>query len=434
MADAGLAPRAQEPIPERGEARSGGATRWPNPVRLKLELLVRGVRLSRRLAREGLLAPLQSARDLAGRDIEIVLPEGIVARCPVGTRASKRSPFLLDADEAGARLIRDEGPPVPVRIATPPRFYRMTTRAGTPMWQVGTVHAGFISIDPAPACGLAARGLGCAFCTLARGSASDGSARPVDEVLEVVSAAFAEGAADFVYFNTGYYEAEDGGFRFLEPYIAAVRKYFDTLIAVQLHPPRDDRWIDRTYAAGADAVSYSLEVFDAAALERFCRGRSELIGRERYVQALARAARIFPSGAVWSDLIVGLEPAESTRQAIDNLTSIGVLPVLSPFRPLEETPLRNHPAPEPDQLEPLYAYLYEKVREARINLQYLRDLGGAITPIEARFFAGDAAKLDVAASGLLRSKLGARAVRSLAALRRRLRVRRVSDSFDASHL
>jgi len=302
------------------------------------------------------------------------------------------------------------------------------------MWQVGTVHAGYISIDPATTCGLAARGMGCEFCTLAQTTNGSGAARPVGEVLEVISAAFAEGAAEFVYFNTGYFEPEDGGFAFLEPYVAAVHKHFDTLVAVQLHPPRDHRWIDRTYAAGVDAVSYSLEVFDPGVLSELCRGRHELIGRERYFEALEHAARIFPSGAVWSDLIVGLEPIESTRRAIDRLTEMGVLPVLSPFRPLDETPLRNLPPPDPDDLGPLYAYLYEKVREARINVQFMRDLGNAVTPIEARFFAGAGARLDVAASGLLRSKLGARAVRSLAELRRRLRVRRVSDSFDASHL
>ena len=300
-----------------------------NPVRLKLALSVCGVRLSERLVREGLVAPMQQARDFAGRDVEIVLPEGIVARCPVATKTTEHSPFLLDVDEDGARVACDSGPAVRVRIVPPPRFYHMTTRSGTPMWQVGTVHAGCISIDPAATCGLAARGMGCGFCTLAQTTNGSGAARPVGEVLEVISAALAEGAAEIVYFNTGHFEPDDGGFAFLEPYIAAVRKHFEVLVAVQIHPPRKDRWIDRTYAAGVDAISYSLEVFDPAVLSELCRGRHELIGRERYFEALERAARIFPSGAVWSDLIVGLDriDAPGDRSPDGDGRATGAVPV-----------------------------------------------------------------------------------------------------------
>ena len=38
------------------------------------------------------------------------------------------------------------------------------------------------------------------------------------------------------------------------------------------------------------------------------------IGRERYYEALAYAASIFPSGTVWSELVLGVEPIESTRR------------------------------------------------------------------------------------------------------------------------
>ncbi len=225
-----------------------------------------------------------------------------------------------------------------------------------------------------------------------------------------------------------------GGVGFLQPYVEAVKKHFDTLVAVQAHPPRENRWIDRCYAAGVDALSYSIEVHDAEVLAAVCRSRSQLIGRERYYEALAYAARIFASGTVWSDLIAGLEPFESTKRGIDTLTAMGVLPVLSLFRPLDETALRDHPLPDPDEVAPLYAHLYRTVRDAHINVQFIRDLGYAITPIEARFFAGKDAHVDVAVRHFYRSKLGARAIRALAKLRRRPRVRQGSESFDSSGL
>ncbi len=406
-----------------------------NPVELKIDVAVKGIRLSPALADLATLNPASAARDFASRGLEVILPQDIIAECPIATPMAADSPYVLDCENDAFFLCNSEdGTQVPVSLIAPPRFYCATTTEGTPMWQVATVHAGYLSIDPASACGFSARGLGCQFCTLAQTDGVVRAPRPIEEVLEVVRAAFDEGAAEFVYFNTGHFEAEDGGFAFLEPYVRAVKRHFDTLVAVQVHPPADDRWIDRCYASGVDALSYSLQIFDPEILATICRGRNQLIGRERYLCALEYAARIFPSGTVWSDLIVGLEPVESTLAGIDELTSSGVVPVLSLFRPLEETALRNHAPPDPEQVTPLYAHLYERVRAARINVQHMRDLGYAITPIEARFFAGDEARIDVAVSSFYRSRIGSRAVRGLSKLRRRLRVKRVSDSFNASRL
>ena len=412
-----------------------------NPVRLKLDLAIKGLRLSEALASEPLFQATPSARDYASRDIELLLPDGIIATCPVGTGNAGRSPWQLAVKNDRFFITRDDGPDteapqsVDVQVIAPPKFYNMTTSGGRPMWQVGTVHAGYISIDPASACGFAVKGVACKFCTLEnKVPIKEVEFCPVEEVVEVVRAAFEEGAAEFVYFNTGYFDSDDGGIGFLEPYVKAVKRQFNTLVAIEVNPPSDNKWIDRTYATGVDALSYAVEIYDPDILAEICQGRSSIIGRERYYEALEYAARIFPSGTVWSDLIVGLEPADSTRQGIDRLTSMGVLPVLSVFRPLDETSLKDHPVPDPDQVAPLYAHLYEAVRDAGINVQLMRDLGYAITPIEARFFAGEDAKLDVVASSFYRSRIGSRAVRGLSKLRRRLGVKRVSESFDSSRL
>ncbi|MFQ5477032.1 MAG: radical SAM protein [Candidatus Binatia bacterium] len=411
-----------------------------SPVHLKLELAIRGLRLGEDLRGDDLFRRPVGARDYASRDLELLLPEEILANCPVGTAASSHSPFVLNVENDRFMLTRenvgaDREETVPVKVVPQPAFYAKKTSHGTPMWQVATVHGGYISIDPASTCGFAVQGMACKFCTLEGAQTKSApSARPVDEVLEVVRAAFEEGVVEFVYFNTGYFEAEDGGFAFLQPYVEAVKQRFDTLVAVQTNPPKTNGWIDRTYASGVDALSYSVEIYDPAILSSICRGRDELIGRERYYEALEHAAKIFPSGTVWSDLVVGLEPAESTRAGIEHLVSLGVLPVLSLFRPLDETALKDYPLPDPDEVAPLYALLYKTVKDAGISVQWMRDLGYTITPIEARFFAGEDARLDVAVSSFYRSRLGGRAARSLSRLRRRLRVKQVSESFDSSQL
>lgn len=400
-----------------------------NPGLLKLELSLKGVRLDPSWSSRLPVNPAEPAGETR-RGIDMVLPDEVWVNARIDEGKTDASPFVLQGNDDGATL-RGDGKTVSVRLVLPPQFYERATASGTPMARVGTVNGAFLAINPSFACGYALRGAPCRFCRSGSGMAVEqGFPLSMHDVVEVVGAAFGEGACEFVLFNLAYVGGEDAGIAFLEPYIRAVKRHFDTLVAVQVHPPKTDRWIDRTYAMGVDALSYSVEIHDAQVLAQHCAGRVRYIGRERYYEALRYAATIFPRGTVWSDLVVGLEPVESTLRGLDALTAMGVVPVLSLYRPADE----SRRLPTIEELAPLYAHLFHAVQYARIPMGWVRDLGGAITPLEARFFAGGQARRAVAMQQFYRSRLGGVAARSLARLRRRLRVRTISDSFDASHL
>jgi hypothetical protein len=383
-----------------------------HPVRLKLELALHGVR-----AASGAALPLDADA------IDLVLPGGVWVSAPVVPRSS----IELAAEGEQALLAFGNGAPgLAVRVVRRPRFVERRTSHGVPMGRIASVHGRHLVVHPGTACGLSVRGAPCRFCVEgARGSA-DREIVPVGDVVETVRAAFAEGFGDAVYFNTGVFDAEDGGIGFLAPYIEAVRRHFDTFVATQVHPPRTNAWIDRTYAMGVDAISYNLEIFDAEALKRTCVGRARYIGRERYLEALAHAAQVFPRGTVWSDLVLGLEPFASTVAGIDALAAMGVVPVVSLAG-------ATTVAVEPADAEPVLAHLYRAVKQRGTAMGWVRDLAAGIAPIEARHFAGDDARLAVTVQNLTRSRVGALAARGLARMRRRLRVRTVSDGFGAAH-
>ena len=140
-------------------------------------------------------------------------------------------------------------------------------------------------------------------------STDEAGAFSVDEILEVVEAVKKEKVAEIIYLSLGFTSEDDGGIEFLAPYIKAIKKHFRILVAVEALPPKRNSWIDDTYAMGADSVLYNLEIFDKGLFEIICPGRSELIGRKRYLDALKYAASIFPNGTVASHLIVGLGAA-----------------------------------------------------------------------------------------------------------------------------
>jgi hypothetical protein len=404
-----------------------------NPGLLKLDLAVHGARLDDTVRRHSDILRVPWVRDYVAQSVELVLPEDIWVSVPIAERFTEQSPYLLTTE--GERFwVANNGERCEVRIVPQPRYYEKQTRSGLPMWRVGTAYGGHVTINPAVGCEFTRLGVPCRFCDVGARAGRRPAPLSIADVVETIGAAFAEGAVEFVYFHIGYIDGEDAGVAFLEPYVQAIKKHFDTLVAVQLQPPRSDRWIDRTYAMGVDALSYSIEIHDPELLRQYCEGRAQYVGRERYYEALRYAASIFPSGTVWSDLIVGLEPPQSTMTGIDTLVGMGVLPVLSLFRPLEDTQLRDHPLPVTGDVAPVFAHLFTAVRQAKINMHWVRDLSFAVTPLEARFFTEEGRNAVGMSGQFYRTRLGGLAARNLSRMRRRLRVRKVSDSFDSSQL
>jgi len=397
-----------------------------NSVALKIALATRGARLD-----EHMRAFVGSVPEFTPHALQLLLPDEVRVLVPVDDPTSDAAPYAVVA-EAGRTFVVDGGPlHVEVEANAVPRFYGRRTTSGRPMWEIAIVRGSHLLVAPTGTCGFSTLGAPCGFCREgARPPDERERAASIADVIEVVRAAFEEGAADFVFFNSSVYDAEDGGIGFLTPYVEGVRRHFDTFVAVQVHPPRTNGWIDRTYAMGVDALSYNLELFDPAVLGRHCTGRVRFVGRERYLDALTHAARIFPAGTVWSDLVLGLEPAEATTEGIDVLAAAGVVPVLSV----------HHPGPDTigqltsDETAAVVAHLDRTTRERQLPVTWIRELALGVTPLDACRLTGTTPPGSAAVQALTRWRLGAYAARGMARFRRRLRVKAVSDSYESSHL
>lgn len=401
-------------------------TETVNPVQLKIALASRGARLDPRLR-----ALVEAVPGFTPRGLQLLLPDEVRVLVPIDDHTATTAPYTVVA-EADRAFVVDGGPlRVEVRPGPVPQFYGRRTSTGRPMWQIATVAGTYLLVSPAAMCGFSTLGSPCSFCREgARPVGERERAASIADVVEVVRAAFEEGAAEFVLFNTSVYDVEDGGIGFLTPYVEGVRRHFDTFVAVQVHPPRTNDWIDRTYAMGVDALSYNLELFDPDVLGRHCIGRVRYIGRDRYLDALAYAASVFPAGTVWTDLVLGLESAESTMAGIDAIAAVGVVPVLSVHHPGPDT----IPQLTPDEATAVVAHLDRTVRERHLSVTWVRDLLLGITPLDACRLAGTQPPGSTAMQALTRWRLGAYAARGLARFRRRLRVKAISDSLESSHL
>lgn len=395
-----------------------------NPGYLKIDLMLKGIRVDRNVLKKANMDKCRNLSDITC-GLEIILPRNTWVTVPYIEDFAKASPYELTEKNGRFFVIHGNGH-VRVSVVSTPEFYTMTTTTGIPLSRIGLVHGGYVAITPATQCDFFNKDIECRYCA---GNldiqGGKGRVYNIDEVLETVEAAYREGKAEIVYLSIGFSDTPDGGIEFLKPYIKAIKKHFNTLVAVEALPPKENKWIDETYALGADSVLYNLEIFDPKLFEEICPGRARLLGRERYLEALRYAATIFPNGTVASHLIVGLEPFESTIKGVDYLTSIGVIPILPVYRPRAGARLSQYRMPSTEDVAPVYGHLYTAVTANKINTSWVRDISVVTTPLEGRFFVGDEARLKTFIQNFYKSRLGLKAAWGLATLRRKLRVKRV---------
>ncbi|HEY6421540.1 MAG TPA: hypothetical protein VIX59_21285 [Candidatus Binataceae bacterium] len=382
-----------------------------NPAALKLRLAVYGV--------------AAEAEHRPGETLEMILPDDSWARA----RVDPKSPIRL-AESPGLNAINDGETESVVRLVPAPGFATKRNARGIPLGEIVAMRGTYATIALGGGCGLSVVGRTCALCRGRELTEKAGELWPVDEVVEAVRDAFDDGDAEFVHFVLGYFPGDDAGVATLRPYLEAIHRHFDTIVAVTMHPPADLRAIDLTYAAGVDVLSYNLEAADDPAMRRYFPGRARdvFLGRARYLAALAHAARILPSGAVWSELLLDLAPRPAVEAAIAELVGLNVMPLLGVSASLET------PALEMTDAAASAAFLFDAVTRSGMSLNWLRDISTSLTALEARHFVAGGSQLPMLLHQLSRNRLGALTTRSLARLRRRLRVKRVRASFDSSSL
>lgn len=393
-----------------------------NAGQLKLELITKGVRLDRSALRsKEIVRALEIESQInAPLELDLILPGNVLLNIPIQECIDKDTCYFLVKEDDYFYIVNG-GNRVKVWLVPPPEFYEKKTLSGTLLAKIGRTYGNYLLVTPTGACEFLTRDLACMYCDIEAKKAPD---RSVEDVLETIEAALKEGVAEYVCLNVGYSVSEDGGIARLLPYIKAIKDNFNVLICVQAQPPAADEWIDMTYAAGVDSLAYNLEVFDPKLFKLIAPGKMELVGRDRYFQALARAAKVFPTGAVVSNLIVGLEPPESTIKGIDVLTALGVVPTLPIFRPLVGSNLKSHIDLTPEAMAPIFTHLQNALRKNKLSSGWISHFNIVVNAIDAHFFGGQA-PLKRHWQSVFKSK---RSNRLALNLRRRLRVRTAEDN------
>ncbi|HTG73883.1 MAG TPA: hypothetical protein VMB70_08940 [Terriglobia bacterium] len=381
-----------------------------NLALLKLQLLFHGIRAGKNLP-----SPLTNPFGL----IHLALPEKVFVSVHLNENGTE-SPFTLRREGEQFYLDIDGKASALVAWTPPLASYQKQTSSGLLVSDILTVHGDFIAVHPSHPCRFGQSGLSCRYC----GSSKELSEHPPftpRDLVEAIQLVMEEKRCDVVSLSSGHVGTPDGGVERLEKWVSEIRKHVNVLISLDLVPPATNEWIDKTYAMGVDALYYDSDFFNPKdeSSREFQKHKS------RQLEALAYAAKIFPTGAVLSHLVVGLEPLQDTVASIDLMIDRGVAPVLAYFPPYGGSSLRSRWTATPEQVTHIYSHLYERLVRTRINPHWVQQYDVVLTSLEGRFLSTESPRYHLKLKNFYETRLGRTVRFGMASLRRHLRVREV---------
>src|SRR5262249_36963990 len=115
--------------------------------------------------------------------------------------------------------------------------------------------------------------------------------------------------------------------------------------------------------------SFCFEIFDRERFKDICPGKHAEYTLDYYLEAVRYCAQLGKEGPrhePWvtnGEIIAGLEPPQSTIDAIDWITSVGAVPTVCVFRPLVGTDMAGAMPPRTEDMVPVFRRLYEACME-----------------------------------------------------------------------
>lgn len=316
-------------------------------MRLKHHIMSRGVMLTAEsvseFVRRGIEPSLQEYATTSG--IALELPGRIFVNANHNETYCKESDISLDFRQETFHLNWRDGY-WGVAVVPYPEYLKKVTRTGIAFTDIIMTHNDRMRISPVRGC--ANR---CKFC--------DSGFRLKYHLwdLETLLEAAAVGIRDSTL--PPKHVLISGG----HPFASDIREYDETILElvrrielpvdVMLVARREISILKRLHEAGANGMSVNIEVFNQE-LAREIMPQKAGVGLNTYAKFLEGAVSIFGQGKVRSLMIVGLESAADTIAGIKLLSSLGVDPVLSPFKPACVTPMEKEEPPEEEFMLSLY--------------------------------------------------------------------------------
>ncbi|TXT58012.1 MAG: FO synthase subunit 2 [Promethearchaeota archaeon] len=227
-----------------------------------------------------------------------------------------------------------------IKLVKNPDFYdpHYKTSEGIPMRKIALVHGiDCLATTVYQQCKYWACGEACQFCGIELSLKYDTTIveKNADQVSEVITQAKKEGRCSHMTLTSGTYDTIDKG---AEKYIELLRglkeNHPDIPLHIQIEPLEDLSYLDKLKDAGADTIGIHLETLNEKLREIITPGKAK-IPRTLFTKNWKYSVDLFGKNQVESFILLGFEdPPRITVQKIEEVISLGVIPFLTPVRPI----------------------------------------------------------------------------------------------------
>lgn len=333
-----------------------------NLERLKCLLLAHGVRLSPAANKR-----LQEAGGFNYEEfsaLDLTLPNGIYICAPYRSNYSELSPFCVETDlDAGYFLSYYGTRVLSVQVRIKDIVGEQKTKRGIPYHDITYLGNDRLRVYHRIGCYFKDKNIGCGFCDIP----PDSGVLTMEDIFQALDA-YQNHPQIRHYLIGGGSAAPDSDFKTIQVIAEHIRDTTGKPIYLMSIPPSDASILSSLKNAGITEVAFNLECFDRKLAQKYMPGKGA-IPLSVYEDAFRTATKLWgKTGAVRTIFVVGLEPQESLLQGISYVVDLGVTPILSLLRPVENASFPPLLAPSDEEIWSIYQEAKEICRRRGLSL------------------------------------------------------------------
>lgn len=342
------------------EASSG----WneENTIRWKIMLLNHGVRISKQAINAASKIGEINYEEFAAVDMHI--NRQIYVNVPYMANRSQISPFEINVSSQGEFILCFEGK----FLADIDLRYRDKLSSKITHNRIKYSDIGYLSNDRLRifhrlGCFFKEHHCGCKFCDI----------EPIDkplclEDIKEVLNAYKNNSDIRHYLVGGGSDNPSTNFENILKIVEYIRSISDKPIYLMSLPPHDIHILTSLKQAGITEVAFNLEIFDRNLAQIYMPGKGA-IPLKVYKEAFEESVALWGNtGNVRTIFVVGLEPKESLLNGIEYVCKLGVSPILSLFKPIENTAISHLLAPSDKEIYEIYNSTLHICKENNVKL------------------------------------------------------------------
>lgn len=318
-------------------------------LEVKISLLNQGVRISNRA--EELIQTEGKIRNAVFSAVDLTIFDSFHVNCPKALKFSEFTPWEIDINENGTLTLFFHCVPISdVTLDMEDIYCNNLIKPGVKFSNVCFWATDRLRIHHNLSCCMKDQGLGCRFCEIV----PTDNRISIDDILKTVDF-YLEKANTFRHFLIGGGSEPQGiEYKNVLKIVRHIRQRSTKDIYVMSLPPSNLHVLKEYHAAGVTEIGFNIELFDEETALRYMPGKGK-ISRQEYLAALKEAVKYWGNtGNVRSLMVVGLESEASLLQGIRQLCELGVMPILSVFRPIPGTDTQHIAPPSNHFLRDIY--------------------------------------------------------------------------------